>query len=262
MSKLAILAKMISHCSPWWIPFADRLGWLPQGRKYPVHYRGTLWNCRGGVGDFSVLNEMFLHGAYDLAFRNLRSGATVIDIGANIGAFSVAAAKAGAAAIWAFEPVPANQALLRENVAANRLQTIVQLVPNAVAREPGTLTLYTRDTDAGGGTLYPEIHRSWHASDGAMASDIRPIEVQCVNLNEFFGREKIQYCDLLKLDCEGAEFEIIDSLDADTVKAIGAVVFEYHSDGKLDAIIALLKKLGFTRIDRHPVYQVILMNRV
>lgn len=253
---------MAAHCRPWWVPFADRLGWLVQGRKYPVIYRGAHWSARAGVGDFGVLNEMFLHGSYDGALRGLRPGAVVIDIGANIGAFSVAAAKAGAAVVWAFEPVPANLALLKDNLARNQLQSVIKPAANAVARQPGTLTLYTRDTDAGGGTLYPEIHRSWHASDGGgMAPDIRPIEVQCITLNDFFRRENIRHCDLLKLDCEGAEFEILDSLDAETARAISAVVFEYHSDGKLDAIIALLQRLGFGRIERHPTYQVILMAR-
>ena len=126
MSKLTVLAKMTAHCRSWRVPFVDRLGWLVQGLKYPATYRGTNWSTRVGVGDFGVLNEMFLHGSYDGALWRLRAGVMIIDIGANIDAFSMTAAKTGAAVVWAFERVPANLALLEDNLARNQLESVSQ----------------------------------------------------------------------------------------------------------------------------------------
>jgi len=51
-----------------------------------------------------------------------------------------------------------------------------------------------------------------------------------------------------------AEFEVFDSLDAETARVISAVVFEYHSNGELDMIVTLLQRLGFGRIECHQAY--------
>jgi len=252
---------MLIRCRPWIWPFAERLGLLQQGTLYEIAYHGTQWRARAGTGDFGVLNEIFLHESYGAALKSLRRGATVIDIGANIGAFSVAAARAGASIVWAFEPVAANVASLSENVARNRLEYVIKPVPLAVAARPGKLSFYLRDSDAGGGTLHPEIHKPWHDERGAMAADIQVIEVYCTTLADFFEKENITHCDLLKIDCEGAEFEIVSLLPPEVARRIDAVVFEYHSDGKVDAIVGLLQQLGFWHVTRHPVYQVIFMAR-
>jgi FkbM family methyltransferase len=208
------------------------------------------------VGDFAVLNEIFLHRAYDVALRDLRPGQSVIDIGANIGAFTVAALRAGAGQVHAFEPLPENLEMIRQNLELNQLQDHVQLHDQAVSEDGQPATFYFNPQDAGGGTFFPAIHAAWR--DGqTSAGEMRT--VACVRLPEFLCQLPGP-CDLLKMDCEGAEHGIVRSL-AEMHDRVKAIVFEFHSDGKLDDTLQRLRSYGFTRFTRATPYQVIYATR-
>jgi FkbM family methyltransferase len=259
MKKTKLLANMLTACKPFWIPMADRLHLLRRRARYNISYMGQQFRARAGVGDFAVLNEIFLHQSYADGISLLRQGAVVIDIGANIGAFSIAAAQAGAAAVHAFEPLPDNFELLRENIRLNGLGSIIYPVQLAVAAKSGPAVFHYNDNDAGGGTFFPSIHAAWRG--GEKGTGVQQLSVECISLGEFFKQKQIVACDLLKLDCEGAEHDIISTLDG-IAACISAVIFEYHSDGKLDATLALLHGHGFKNIKRAPYpYQVILATR-
>jgi FkbM family methyltransferase len=235
------------------------LNLLRKKSKHHVSYRGMRFGARAGVGDFAVLNEIFLHQSYASGISLLRRGAVVVDIGANIGAFSIAAAQAGAAAVHAFEPLSDNFELLRENIRLNGFDPVIRPEQLAVAAKSGPAVFHYNADDAGGGTFFPSIHTAWRG--GAQGTGVQQLPVQCVSLQEYFEQKQIVTCDLLKLDCEGAEHDIISSLGG-AADRIHAVIFEYHSDGKLDAILALLKGYGFKNFQRAPhPYQVILATR-
>jgi FkbM family methyltransferase len=254
MNKLALMQAIVSQCRPPWTVVADRLGWLQPGRAYPVRYGGACFEARGGVGDFAVLNEIFLHRSYDVALRRLAPGGRVIDIGANIGAFAVAAVRAGAAEVHAFEPLAANLEMVRRNLRLNGLEGCVHCDPRAVSETGETATFYFNPADAGGGTFFPGIHDAWRGGRGP-----RTVEVACTRLPDILHSLKGP-CDLLKMDCEGAEYGIVKSL-GDRHERVRAVVFEFHSDGKLDATLELLRRYGFSRIERAEPYQVIYASR-
>jgi FkbM family methyltransferase len=259
MKKTKLLADMLTACRPCWIPLADRLHLLPKRAQYNVSYMGQRFRARAGVGDFPVLNEIFLHRSYASGISLVHRGSVVVDIGANIGAFSIAAAQAGAAAVHAFEPLPDNFELLRENVRLNEYDSVIHPVQLAVAAKSGAAVFHYNANDAGGGTFFPSIHAAWRG--GKKDGGVQQLPVQCIALDGFFAQKKITSCDLLKLDCEGAEHAIISAL-GETAACINAVIFEYHSDGKLDEILALLKGYGFRNLEHAPhPYQVILATR-
>jgi len=259
MKKTKLLANMLTACRPFWIPLADRLHLLPRRAQYNVSYKGQRFRARAGVGDFPVLNEIFLHQSYAAGISLLHQGAVVVDIGANIGAFSIAAAQAGAGVVHAFEPLPDNFALLQENVHLNEYDSIIHPAQLAVAATSGSAVFHYNNNDAGGGTFFPSIHAAWRGGEKDIG--VQQLPVQCIALGEFFAQNKITSCDLLKLDCEGAEHAIISTL-GETAACIDAVIFEYHSDGKLDEILALLKGYGLKIFERAPhPYQVILAIR-
>jgi hypothetical protein len=70
------------------------------------------------------------------------------------------------------------------------------------------------------------------------------ISVESTSLQKIFEENKISSCKLLKLDCEGAEYEIIDSLPSEYLNKIQNIVMEYHSaDTKPELVKNLILKI-------------------
>ncbi len=54
------------------------------------------------------------------------------------------------------------------------------------------------------------------------------IDVLCTTIEEIFQENAVDRCDLLKLDCEGAEYEILEAIPRDLWPLIARVALEYH----------------------------------
>ena len=76
------------------------------------------------------------------------------------------------------------------------------------------------------------------------------IEINSKSLSDIFVENNIKECDFLKLDCEGAEYEIIESLSSDFLVKIKKMVIEYHmADNNpelLEKLITKLKQFSFS----------------
>ncbi len=120
--------------------------------------------------------------------RYLRPGDSFIDVGANVGVYTLlAAAMVGSSGhIDAFEPLPGALARLRENVARNRLANVT-VHAAATGAEPGRATLLPGGDDT--------VGRLGNAGETAV------IEVECVRLDDAINRP----CAMGKMDIEGAE---------------------------------------------------------
>jgi FkbM family methyltransferase len=145
----------------------------------------------------------------------LEENSVVIDVGAHIGSFSICSALKGAR-ILALEPVPDNYELLVKNIRLNNLQGQVKLFNLAMWSSSGEQTLRIADDSTGGSGFY-------YNKDTAPA-----ISTRCVRLEEFMDAEGIASCDLLKLDCEGAEFEILSAMGRETWNRVKTIILEYH----------------------------------
>jgi FkbM family methyltransferase len=137
---------------------------------------------------FKVLGEVLLYGNYegevDPAPRS------VLDLGANIGASALFfRARFPDARITCVEASPTVVRTLRANVAG----LDVEVLHAAVAAQPGTITFYESDDTWAGST--------------SVTSD-RPVEVEAVTLDDLLARTG---ADLVKIDVEGAEFDVLPS---------------------------------------------------
>ena len=140
-------------------------------------------------------------------------GATVIDVGANIGMFALyAAVEWRAGRVYAYEPFGESRALLARNAERNRVAAIVPL-PEAIAGRAGP-----RD-------LHMQGRHGVHSLFGDSADAVR---IECITLADAFARHDIARCDFLKLDCEGAEYEILLTAPADVLARIDRIAAEYH----------------------------------
>lgn len=159
--------------------------------------------------DARVVDEIVLHKAYErprLGFR-LRSNECWLDLGANIGAFSVWASRKRNAHIIAVEPIIENIALLQQNVALNKAN--VQVLKGAVGVTAGKMTLmYNPNTPA----------RSSMFADKGIAQT-----VQVFGINDLIDTYKPHG---IKMDIEGGEFAILES--GFSLDSIRAVALEYH----------------------------------
>lgn len=153
----------------------------------------------------------------------------IIDIGAHIGTFSLYASQfCTQGKIFCYEPSNENFELLKENIKQNKIKNIF---PEnlAVSKSNDKVTFYI-NPDKTANSMYDKTSES--------------ISVQSTTLQQIFDLNKLENCNYLKLDCEGAEYDIIESLPEEYFKKIEKMYIEYHfSDSKPLLLENMIKKL-------------------
>lgn len=136
-----------------------------------------------------------------LLLQLLAPGDVFVDVGANIGYFSVLAASlvGEAGAVFAFEPDPRNYRLLEANAARNGLQHRITAIAAALSDAPGEGRLYLSEDNLGDHRVYA----------GEERRDSVPIVLQR-GCDALAGR--LRRLDLLKVDTQGSEYQVIAGL--------------------------------------------------
>lgn len=156
--------------------------------------------------DYALLAQLLDVGELEagtrmLIQRVLRPGDSYVDVGANIGMHTVAAARAmqGKGSIVCFEPYAPTARLLEKSVFLNGYKEIVEVHRAAVATQSGSQPLYLGNTSG---------HHSLFSLPREIASEAPPEQTGVVSLDEIFppGRR----VDLIKIDVEGAELDVLD----------------------------------------------------
>lgn len=162
----------------------------------------------------------------DKAIDRLRPGDYVIDCGANIGEISERLSKSGAT-IYAFEPNPHAFAALQNRFVG---QKNMHLYQQAIWIENSKMPLYLH-SQANKDQVHYSVSSSLYASKDNVDKD-SCVEVDTVDFSEFIfslGR-RIAF---VKMDIEGAEFEVVKSLiETKAIHQIGTLVLEHHA-GKI-----------------------------
>lgn len=145
-----------------------------------------------------IVRDRYEPDALRLATSLVGPGDVALDVGAHIGYFAVHLAHAvgPAGAVYAFEPLDRNAALLERSVAENRFEDRLTLVRAAVADRTGDATLrFARETLNTGGA---------HIGDAALPGQegLDAVRVRTVCLDEADLRRPVR---LIKMDVEGAE---------------------------------------------------------
>ena len=182
---------------------------------------------RGGMYDSQIINEDIKYG-----YMIPNDARMVIDIGAHIGSTAILAAKKGSFVI-AFEPDLENFSMLRDNIIINNVGSRVLCVNKAVG-VPSKRMLYKHKTNSGCYSL---------DKNNASTKMYESCMVDVVSLESIFKEYSIDACDVLKLDCEGAEFDILINLDDIYFKNIKQISLEIHEHHGRAMYAALLKKL-------------------
>ncbi|MFM7128157.1 MAG: FkbM family methyltransferase [bacterium] len=164
-------------------------GWLPNG-----------FQVRCDLLDH-VQRHIYFLGAYEpvesyIFSLMLKPGLTVMDIGANIGQYSLLASKAvgETGQVFAFEPVPKNYNRLTNHISVNHIHNI-KSNRMAVWNENGTVNL---------GLHQPEDLEQ-NAGSFAIGGQLGNVTAPAIVLDDFIKSNEIRRLDLIKMDIEGAE---------------------------------------------------------
>lgn len=195
--------------------------------------RGGETICFSGTPPFQIFQEIWRRQVYtNHGWMKSARPQTIVDIGANIGFFSLyAARKWKQAHVWAYEPAPGNFKLLEENVRSSHGRVLPFAC--AVTGRQGQIPFFLK-SEAG-----------WHSIYKAGAQET--VMVESINLHDVFNFVNQNRIDLLKMDCEGAEYDLLEG-NAKLLSAhVRDIVMEYHeSNGfAVSRLLAILEQANF-----------------
>ena len=179
---------------------------------------------------------------------NLVEGDTVIDIGGHYGFFTMYALNRGASQIHTIEPTKTTYDVLCKNL---KDYNNVKKYNLAISSDNNSRELITI-----GSSSCNSFHENFNNSpDNKENQGVRKIQtVNCVTLEQFMKNNDIDRIDALKLDCEGAEWDLLPTVPDDILKyKIRKFSMEAHPDGvgqqgmkeRSLAFIERLEKLGY-----------------
>jgi FkbM family methyltransferase len=200
------------------------------GKKEPLNIilkDGTTLFVR--PSDQRTIHEIALRDDYKI--RDMALDGNVIDISANVGVFSVLAAKKSAR-VFAYEPVESNFNILLRNIRQNDLKDKISAFRMLISDKKGKEEICIDESNPGCHSIYGAGNR---------------FELDCISLEDVFLSNDISTCKLLKMDVEGAEYQILQGTPQHIFDKIKKIHLEYHNIGNKDGAFLkhLLEKRGF-----------------
>jgi len=161
-----------------------------------------------------IYHEIFIEKCYDV----LPPGdgpINILDVGANTGYFAIFAKQQyPSSTIHCYEPYWPNYKQLQKNISLSKLENVL-MFQEGVSNACTTKKLFIDKKNIGGHSIYPEVTQG------------DSLDIHLVDLGVALDRLPGSCCDLLKLDCEGAEYDILKSIDVGTANKIRNIVYEY-----------------------------------
>ena len=195
---------------------------------------------------YQVFKEVFMEDFYDIEHlvAKLPHNPVIVDVGANAGFFAALLfSKMEKARVFAYEPMPSNVLLFQQTMAANPSMSTIELHQVAVTGLPtGHIELFTTDTEDN--TVVSSIFSNFNGLNN------KKISVAAQSLTDIIDEKGLEQIDLLKLDCEGSEYDILYNTDAAILQRVKMMVIEVHQiDEKrnnLKSLTNYLQSIGYT----------------
>jgi FkbM family methyltransferase len=178
-----------------------------------MNIKGLLFDVRKGTSDRKAVEEVVGRGGYKRKGHEPRVGEHWIDIGANVGAFSVWAATLGAT-VEGFEPDPESAELAAHNININGLSNVARITTAALTTDSTEGTANLHRNTARGNVWRNSLFKQWRGGD--------TIQVPTQPVTDYWLPGNC-----IKLDAEGAEMPI---LEAQATQPVKKLVFEWSFD--------------------------------
>lgn len=227
--------NLIQNVTNWPLYFLLKFG-ISKGD--PARFRGknniTIEVPKRLLHEFK---EIFFENAYTIGLMNkIPNDPVIIDIGANTGFFTLfAASKYPNCTIYSYEPIAFNyQQLLREQSFNTHIQ--INCFNQAVCGKTGTVSINYDQRD--------DFTTSASILNAENSNNLSSVEVPCLSLSDVFSLNHIDVCHFLKLDCEGAEYEILYRASRSVLGKIDQIAMETHQgNGPYENTNALMQYL-------------------
>jgi len=219
----------------WWGGGVNRLNniltkkYLNENYIYTVNIDNNLFHFQDSILSESV--NMIAHelnnNEYDFNI-DFKEGDIVIDIGANVGMVSILLAKKFPfLKIYSFEPLKENYDNFIKNIELNNIPKEVITAENkAVTKDGRSITMSINSANKGGSSTTDVI-----SINSIMTKENS--QVESITLEEIFKKYNINKLKLLKIDCEGSEYEILYNADTNLLKNIENLRGEFHENKNL-----------------------------
>jgi FkbM family methyltransferase len=235
--------------------------YLRSGRLAACHTRGQLTRVRRGDFLFDLdltdfVDQNLYLGAYekqdyDELTHIMPVGGVFLDVGANIGIYTLAMARAAgpSGSVHSFEPNPASFERLSHHVLQNGLAN-VRLNQVAVGSAEGRAKLNapTKENSGAASLLSTNMPARFEA---------RPIEVQVTSLDAYCSSHAFERVDVIKIDCQGYELKVLKGASTVLQTFQPRLLLEYDVDWLLATgtsgteLYSTLKRAGYECFQRH-----------
>jgi FkbM family methyltransferase len=233
--KFKIFLKSLFVLKNWYVLPIVYFGLIQKPVIYFKTRDGSNLKIRTGKdsSDIHIFVEIWLDNVYFKEF-SVKKNSVIIDIGSHIGLFSILAArKSYEGKVYSFEPNEYNYKILSENIQTNKIKNISHF-NLAVSNTNGHVKLYCDENDFAAHSIHKKTPHS--------------INVKSTTINDIFYENKIKNCDLLKLDCEGAEYDILMNTSPKIFEKINKICIEYeyfNNEKKLGELVDILNNYKF-----------------
>jgi FkbM family methyltransferase len=246
--QLQALSSIIRHFKSPLLVISLRLGLLKvpyffyQIRKQDCEYGMLARPTTTSHADLFVLREVLVDEAYQDVLSCLgKKDVRLVDVGSNVGSFVIwLNSKVGVREAFCFEPEPDSFRLLSFNLARNGCVS-AKTFSCAMGGTARTVQIKLKESSPGATNIYLE-QKSGHRS--AVATKVLAFEDWLKEVDGDF--------DLLKLDCEGAEWEIVSRTDIKQMARFRVCVAEVHGDPEYnrapDEFRKLMEARGFRTV--------------
>lgn len=196
-----------------------------------------------------LFKEIFMIEIYQPSLDMIQNDKpVVVDVGGNMGYFGLYTfLRKPLATVYSFEPVPTNFKFLTAHQKAHPQFNWIAY-NQAMADREGTMDFYYNDHDSPEGI---DTAASLFSSENidSVTSDHHKITVETQTLAGWIDKQKIETIDLLKLDCEGAEYSIIYTLPESYFSRIKLIAADVHpmkaANENIDALAQFLSGKGY-----------------
>ena len=179
----------------------------------------------GGLDNGDIVNTFFKK---DYA-KILVNKKTVLDIGANIGDTAIFYALNGAKRIIGVEPFPKNFDAAQKNINANNFNDIIKVIQAGCSSKKEIVK------------IDPEFQSD---IESKISNFKKGVDIPMLTIEHLIKKYEIPKKSILKIDCEGCEYDIIENISLETISYFNSIQIEYHNGFK--KLKKKLEDFGYT----------------